>query len=54
MKFLTDMKKELILDWDNILMEQVPHLKAAALKAYYIKLRLYRYRQKKNLELGIA
>jgi hypothetical protein len=42
MEILKQIEKELILEWQKLQLEVIPHTKAAAIKAYYVKYRLYR------------
>jgi hypothetical protein len=51
MTLMKKLERELILDWQRLQREIVPELKAAALKAYYIKLANYRKERIWNLEL---
>lgn len=52
MTVLKRLEQELILDWQNVQMECIPAVKAAALKAYYVKLALYRKTRVWSLELS--
>jgi hypothetical protein len=45
------LERELILDWQRLQQEIIPELKSAALKAYYVKLAIYRKERIWSLEL---
>lgn len=45
------LEQELILDWRRLQMETIPEFKAAALKAYYVKLALYHKARSWHMEL---
>lgn len=47
-------ERELILDWQKLQKEAIPAVKAVALKAYYIKLALFRRSRAWSLELAPA
>lgn len=52
MDILKRLEKELILEWHKLQLEIIPGVKAAAIKAYYIKYRYYR-QQKEHQSLMI-
>lgn len=51
MTFLKKLERELLLDWQKLQLETIPEIKAAALKAYYVKFESYRKSRAWGLEL---
>ncbi len=52
MNLLKTIEKELIRDWHQMLREERPYARAEALKAYYVKFRLYQLERSNQLALG--
>lgn len=51
MTFIKRLERELILDWQRLQLETIPEIKAAALRAYYLKYAIYRKSRAWSLEL---
>lgn len=51
MTFIKKLERELIMDWQKLQLETIPEIKAAALKAYYLKFAIYRKSRAWGLEL---
>lgn len=51
MTLLKRLERELILDWQRLQLETIPAIKSAGLKAYYVKLAIYRKERTWSLEL---
>lgn len=51
MEYLKRIEGELTTEWRHLQLEKVPEIKAAALKAYYLKFRLYQLQRERNLLL---
>ncbi len=54
MTHLKRLERELILDWQRLQLETISEIKAAALKAYYVKFAIYRKARAWSLELSSA
>lgn len=51
MTIIEKLERELILDWQSLQAETVSEIKAAALKAYYVKYEIYRRARAWSVEL---
>ena len=51
MTILKKLERELIIEWQQLQLETIPEIKAAAIKAYYLKYALYRKAKVWNAEL---
>jgi hypothetical protein len=54
MTFMKKLESELILDWQRLQLETIPDIKAAALRAYYVKYAIYKKSRAWSLELQAA
>jgi hypothetical protein len=51
MTLMKRLEQELIQDWQRLQLETIPAIKSAALKAYYVKLTIYRKERTWTLNL---
>jgi hypothetical protein len=51
MTLMKRLEHELIMDWQQLQLEKIPEIKAAALKAYYLKFAIYRKTRTWSMEL---
>lgn len=52
MEYFKRIEQELIKDWHKIQLETANHLKTAAIKAYYIKFRMYQEQKRRRYVLA--
>lgn len=49
MDYFKKIEQELITDWHQLQLEKVMHIRDAAIKAYYIKFRLYQLQKRSRV-----
>jgi hypothetical protein len=48
MDYFKKIEQELIVDWHKLQLEKIMHIRDAAIKAYYIKFRLYQIQKRRQ------
>lgn len=52
MDYIKRVEQELIEDWQRLQLEKLAHIKAEALRVYYLKFRHYQRQRRRHLELS--